>query len=366
MKFINKYLRNIRSYKVASHKIWDVSSEERKKILKLDWNEATIPPSPKVKKALLEVMQDEHIYNLYPAAHNNELMHLLSEYTKVSKDNIQYFASSDTLHEYLVRMFVGVGDPILILGPTYDNFRLTCESQGAQVFYFEYHNGFVLDKEKFIQRIEEVSPSLIYLCNPNNPTGNLLDKQFLIDVLGRYPDTIFVLDEAYYEFSGFTMSEYIEQYDNLFITRTFSKAFALANFRAGYLISHQSNIRQISKIRNPKNFTTFSQVAVVEALKDIDYMQDYVEEVLKSRSLFKKQLESLPFVSTVYNSHGNYLLIEFINEQIKNKLFNLLAENDIYVRNLSHSELLLNCLRITIGTTDQMKKVYGVIKQLKD
>ncbi len=365
MKFINKYLRNIRSYKVASHKIWDVTPEERKNILKLDWNEATIPPSPNVKKALFDVMKDEHIYNLYPAAYSQELTDLLSGYSGIEKEYIQYFASSDTLHEYLVRMFVGVGDPILILGPTYDNFRLTCESQGAQVYYYDYKSDFSLDKEVFLRRIEEVSPSLIYICNPNNPTGNLLQKDFLLKILEQYPDTIMVLDEAYYEFSGFSMSGYVKEYDNLFITRTFSKAFALANFRAGYLISHKENIHQISKIRNPKNFTTFSQVAVIEALKDLKYMKDFVAEVLKAKVYFQKELNKLSFIDRVFESQGNYLLIKFRDKETKTRIFDLLSENDIYVRNLTHSDLLDKCLRITIGTTEQMKRVIDVIKQLK-
>jgi histidinol-phosphate aminotransferase len=80
-------------------------------------------------------------------------------------------------------MFVGVGDPILILGPTYDNFRLTCESQGAQIYYYDYSSEFELDKIEFKNKIKEITPSLVYICNPNNPTGNVLDKEYLLDLI---------------------------------------------------------------------------------------------------------------------------------------------------------------------------------------
>jgi len=362
MKFINKYLRNIKAYKVASHKIWDVSQEERKKILKLDWNEATIPPSPRVKKALEELVKDEHIYNLYPSAHNPKLLELLSDYTRAPEENIQYFASSDTLHEYLVRMYVGVGDPILILGPTYDNFRLTCESQGGVVQYFNYSANFELDKEGFRNKIDLASPSLIYICNPNNPTGNLLEEDYLKGLLIDYPDTIIVIDEAYYEFSGFSMSEYVKEIGNLFVTRTFSKAFALANFRAGYLISHSENIRQISKIRNPKNFNTFTQVAVIAALEDVNYMKSYVEEVNNTKIFFANELDGLPMVKQVYPGFGNYILINFKDVETKESVFNNLCKQNIFVRNLSHSKLLASTLRITVGTKEQMIRVLDVIK----
>ena len=222
MKFINKYLRNLAPYKVASHKVWEVSDEKRKSILKLDWNEATIPPSPKVKERLKKIVEKEDIYFLYPSTNNDEILQRLSIYTKLPVDNIQYFASSDSLHEYLVRMYITVGDPILVLGPTYDNFRLTSQAQGAVVNYFNYENDFSIDENKFIKTINQLSPSLVYICNPNNPSGNLLSKQFLKKIIQNFPETIFLVDEAYYEFSGHTIADEVVNFPNLFVSRTFS------------------------------------------------------------------------------------------------------------------------------------------------
>ncbi len=365
MRFINKYLRNLSPYKVASHKIWEVTQEERQKILKLDWNEATIPPSPLVNDRLTKLVSQQDLYYLYPSTHNAELLELLSKYTSLPKENIQYFASSDSLHEYLVRMFVGVGDPILILGPTYDNFRLTCESQGAQIFYFDYSANFQIDKEAFKESIKEFTPSLVYICNPNNPTGNVLEKEYLLDLVSTFPDTIFLIDEAYFEFYGQTMSNYVLIHPNLFVTRTFSKAFALANFRAGYLIASAENILQISKIRNPKNFTTFTQEAVIAVLSDVIYMENYVKEVLIARDFFRDQLTQSPLVKEIYPSQGNFLLIEFNDFDVKMKVYNELSKNNIFVRNLMHSALLMNTLRITVGTKSQMESVLNIINGIK-
>ena len=364
MKFINKYLRNLAPYKVASHKVWEVSDEKRKSILKLDWNEATIPPSPKVKERLKKIVEKEDIYFLYPSTNNDEILQRLSIYTKLPVDNIQYFASSDSLHEYLVRMYITVGDPILVLGPTYDNFRLTSQAQGAVVNYFNYENDFSIDENKFIKTINQLSPSLVYICNPNNPSGNLLSKQFLKKIIQNFPETIFLVDEAYYEFSGHTIADEVVNFPNLFVSRTFSKAFGIANFRAGYLISDVNNIQQLSKIRNPKNFTTFTQEAVIAALTDVKYMKNYVEEVLLAREYFYEKLEKLDIIKKVYSSQGNFLLVEFNDFDVKMKVYNLLSENNIFVRNLIHSELLMNTLRITIGTKEQMDKVLKVIESL--
>lgn len=364
MKFVNKYLRNLQPYKVASHKIWEVSYNEQNKVLKLDWNEATIPPSPKVKTALLELVNHENLFNLYPSTNNSQLLSLLGNYTALSESNLQYFASSDSLHEYLVRMYVAAGDPILILGPTYDNFRLTCESQGGQVNYFYYEPNFELDEKGFINKILEVKPSLIYICNPNNPSGNLISESTILNILSIFKDTVVLLDEAYFEFSKSTMSHYVNQFDNLFISRTFSKAFALANFRAGYLISHPSNILEVSKIRNSKNFGTFTQVAVIAALSDINYMQSYVEEVLKAKIQFCSNLTNLHFVSNYFESTANFVLVKFKDKRFKELVISILQENYIFVRDLQHSTLLENCLRFTIGNCEQMERVSKVLQSI--
>jgi histidinol-phosphate aminotransferase len=365
MKFINKYLRNLAPYKVASHKVWEVSDEERKNILKLDWNEATVPPSPKVKERLQSLVDNEYLYYLYPSTYNNEIIQRLSIYTKLPFDNLQYFASSDLLHEYLVRMYITVGDPILILGPTYDNFRLTSQAQGAVIHYFNYEDDFSLDTERFVEHIHKLNPSLVYICNPNNPTGNLIPKTFLKRLINCFPEMIFLIDEAYYEFSQETMADEVVNSQNLFVSRTFSKAFALANFRAGYLISDINNIQQVSKIRNAKNFTTFAQEAVIGVLSDVDYMWKYVKEVNEAKLWFTEKLNEINFVDEIFESHGNFILIRFIDFDAKMEVFNYLNKQNIFVRNLMHSEKLINCLRISIGTKDQMKMVLEVIKDCR-
>ena len=365
MKFINKYLRNLAPYKVASQEVWEASDVDRKLILKLDWNESTIPPSPKVKERLIKLVENENIYFLYPSTNNQEILYRLSLYNNLPLNNVQYFASSDTLHEYLVRMYISVRDPILILGPTYDNFRLTCQSQGADLYYFNYPPDFKLNEQEFINKIQVLSPSLVYICNPNNPSGTLLCRKFLKKLISQFSDVIFLIDEAYFEFSKETLAKEVIKFSNLFISRTFSKAFGLANFRVGYLISHIQNIQQISKIRNPKNVTTFAQEAVLGALSDIEYMENYVAQVIKAREFFSKQLEKVEFINQVLPSEANFVLVEFKNIEWKIKTFDYLRKKSVFVRNLMHSESLINTLRITVGTESQMKYVLKLIKELE-
>ena len=359
MPKINAFIKNLNPYRVASHKVWEVDAAARGEMLKLDWNEATIAPSPGVQEALLETVQDAHAFALYPNTHNQELLHLLADYSGVETTEIQYFASSDAAHEYVAKLVLTQGSKVLILGPTYDNFRLTCESQGAEVHYVNYTEDFELEADILREAIKRLDPNLVYLCNPNNPSGNLLSINTISELLQAFSDTCFLVDEAYYEFSGVSSVSLLKSHANLYISRTFSKAFALAGFRAGYMISQQGNMELLNRIRNAKNFTTLTQVAVIAALKDIPYMKNYVEEVMSTKEWFASRLKDLGWV--VFPSHGNYILVRFGSESERDLLFEKLAAQNIFVRSLSHHEYVKKCLRITVGTRSQMERVLSVI-----
>lgn len=363
MSFINKYLRNFKPYKVASHKVWLVNEEERKKILKLDWNESTNEPTPLVKERIMNLLNNNEFFHLYPATYNQELLDLLSKYVGLPVENIQYFGSSDSLHEYIAKMYINVGDPVLILGPSYDNFRLTAEVNGASVFFFEFNEDFTFDKDSFEAMINKINPSLVYICNPNNPTGYVHSKSYIESLVCKFSETVFLVDEAYYEFSGVTVSDLVLDHENLLVSRTMSKAFALANFRFGYLIASKKNVDYISSIRNPKNITTFAQEATIAALSDIDYMKKYVKEVNEAKAYFINEINTnFKEYFYAYQSAGNFVLLNCFDRDRKNRFDEYMKSKDIYLRKVDHSQLLYTCIRISIGTLEQMKRVLNEMK----
>lgn len=357
MKFPNKYLRNLKPYKLASHKIWSVKPEERPEILKLDWNESTIPPSPKVAEYLNKILSEPSFFNLYPTTYNEKFLELLSDYIGLPKENLQYFASSDALHEYICKVFISVGDPVMILGPSYDNFRLTCQANGAEVYFSNYNDDFSFDAKKFEKDIYDKEPAVVYICNPNNPTGNLHPVSYIRHLLDEFPDTLFLLDEAYIEFSDKSAKELVLEYDNLLISRTFSKAFGIANFRVGYLIASKDNVQFINKVRNPKNVSTFAQTAAMAVLSDVQYMRNYVAEVNKAKAFFVDALKKYEDIYVPAESAGNFVLVKFKDYESKMALLEFLAGKNIFVRNRTEAPSVYNCFRITVGTTEQMKVV---------
>ncbi len=369
MKFLNPFIEQLKPYQVASHKVWEVGESERSELLKLDWNEGSIAPSPKVKEELVRLVSDESLYRLYPPTYSERLMQLLSDYTELPEENIQYFGSSDSLQEYVSRAVLYQGDRVLVVGPTYDNFRLSAEAQGANLTFLEMDAPFDFETEEISKRIsslihESEGLKMVYLCNPNSPTGSSISATALLGLIESFPEVLFFIDEAYFEFGGVTVSKEVTRLSNLLVSRTFSKAFCLAGFRIGYLMGDAGLVSGISKIRNSKSITIFAQAAACMALEDIEYMRNYVEEVTSARKVFEQFLMGYTEKVVPFSSTGNFVLMRFQSAEIKEMVLNHLGEHGIFVRNLTHSTKLDNCLRISVGTLDQMQRVMAAFTSL--
>lgn len=361
---VNDYLKNIKPYKTSSHKIWEVKPTTRKNILKLDWNEATICPNPNIMKRLKSLLQEPCFLNLYPATANNELLDLLSKYTDLPQENIQYFASSDVIHEYVARILLESGKNVLIQWPAYDNFRLTAQSMGAKVCFSEIDSkSFSFNPTKFEQDIKKIKPALVYICSPNNPVGYVTPNEYIEHLLTTFPHTMFLIDEAYIEFSTKpSAAVFVTKYNNIIVTRTMSKAFALANLRFGYVLSSKQNIQYINSIRNPKNINTFTQTAIIAALQDTQYMRDYVKEVNSAKKWFINAVNKLDGI-TAYQSEANFVLLKFDSFGLRMQMFRWLKQHDIFIRETSQGPMVYKCLRITIGTKPQMEQVVKCMKE---
>lgn len=346
-RFENRFLKSLSPYKVSSQEAWKMAEDED--VLKLDWNESTVAPSPKVLSALEAGIKGK--LNWYPNVDNRELTKRLAEYAGVGIDFVQYFSSSDDLHEYVIRAFCSSEDRITIVSPTYDNFRVIAESMGALVKFFHLDSDFKFQIEDFNRHVKETDSKLVYLCNPNNPSGTEYNLEVLTNILSENPDRFFIVDEAYFEFGGHTAVPLTSKFDNLLITRTFSKAFGLASFRVGYAISDAHNIAILNKIRNPKSIAALSQAAALAALEDVAYMRNYVKEVLLAKQEFAKGLKKLGF--RIHAGAGNFVLVE-LEKKRKSELIHFLQNQKIFLRDYSHVPRMENFFRITIGTREQM------------
>lgn len=357
---VNKSVLASKPYKLSTQKAW--LERDKSKVLKLDWNESTISPSPKVIEALTELIQSESI-NWYPNTNNSQLVTLIANYCKVKEQNIQYFNGSDSVHEVIFKTFSSDGDILTIIGPTYDHPRSVAECFGLSPDYFDLSSTFDFDIVRFKEHLLMKMPSIVYVCSPNNPTGNIYSNETIENLLKDFPSTLFIVDEAYKEFSNVTCEELVLRYSNIIVTRTFSKAFGLAAVRLGYCLSSEKNINLMNKFRNPKSINLFAQVAGIAALTDMHYTSNYINQVIEAKSLFITEVSrDLPDYIKPINGYGNFVLFKNLSQKSSEDIVAYFEENKIYIRNYGHIRNLENHLRVTIGNLNQTKKLISYFK----
>ena len=341
MKYNNR-LKKLEPYFVSSGAA--LKSSEKSKWLKLDWNESTIPPSPHVREALLSFILNEDLRH-YPDVNAHELKSKLSQYVEIEENHIEVYNGSDDAFNNVFHCLINPQDTVVIYEPTYTQVKVFIQSRTDNLKSIPIVDPLGDHKYSF-EEIEKAS--VVYLANPNNPTGYLIKNNEIEALLKTHKETTFIVDEAYYEFCQHTAAHLVRQYKNLIVTRTFSKAFGLAGSRIGYVVAHPEVLSILNKVRNGKSVNVMGQVAASAALDDTPYMEKYVSEVNKSKSYFINEATRLGL--ECYTGFANFVIIR---EPNCNNLIEHLRNCKILIRDRSYLKNLEDCVRITIGTHEQ-------------
>lgn len=340
------FVKGIEPYATISSrdKILSGLTQSNLPALKLDWNESTLPPSDSVKSAIIEaVSNNENLLNWYPELFSKDLRQKLALYCDRNMEEILVTNGSDDALELICKVFLDPGDHVVVPYPTYTHFITYVQSRGAVLKKVETPDPFKPDISSVLANVTP-STKLIYIVNPNNPTGVLLSKKQISTICTIASHSIVIVDEAYFEFAGESVVDLIDMHPNLIVTRTFSKAWALAGLRVGYLLTNLSLISQLNKVLNPKSVSVLAQVAAATALSDRKYMDDYVLEVKRSK------LSLLEFLKKhnihAYDSSANYVMVQ--HPKLPALLKEMEKEN-IFVRDRSSFKNLPGFFRITLG-----------------
>ncbi|MFA5763563.1 MAG: histidinol-phosphate transaminase [archaeon] len=327
---------------------------DRKGFVRLDCNENVVGCS---KKVLLKLKQiDQEYLSLYP--NYSGLNEKVAKYAKVNQKEILVTNACDDALKVVFDCFIEKNDESIILDPTFAVYELFLNVIGAKIKKVQYNKDLTFPIGEVIKQINS-NTKLIVLCNPNNPTGTIIQKKEIINILEKAKNSVVLVDEAYFEFSKETCSDLINKYKNLIITRTFSKAFGLAGIRAGYIISSENNINYLKKIYGPYNLNSLAKIAITTAIEDKQFAINYSKEIMQNKASLEKELNKLGIKT--YQSKGNFLLAEFNNPIIiKDKL----KEKRILVRDVTKYTLLQNCLRITSGTKKENKLLINALKEI--
>jgi histidinol-phosphate aminotransferase len=355
-KLIRKELLSFGGYSAATSpetlegKI-DVATKD---IIKLDANENPYGCSLRVQKALARYKQ----FNIYPDDGQEKLRKLLAVYTGVDAKYIVAGNGSNQLIDLLIRLLVTKGDEVINCTPTF----------GIYSFSTKLCNGTLVDiprDDKFDINIAGVKSAItqktkiIFVTNPNNPTGNLTPKKDIIELLDTGVPV--VVDEAYYEFSHQTAIPLIRRYENLIVLRTFSKWAGLAGLRVGYGVFPPPIADFILRIKIPYNVNVAALVAVAESLKDVDYLMASVQKLINERKRLFTQLQKIDWLR-VYPSQSNFILCQVLNMDAK-ELHKQLQAKGILVRYFDQPRIK-DCIRFSVGKPEHTDALIKTLRKI--
>ena len=331
--------------------------EGRSEMIRLDFNENTFGPSPKVKEALSKIALGR--LSCYPEYKG--LADKIANYAGVKFSQLIPTNGSDEAIKLVFDCFISPKEEVLIPSPTYVMFNIYAESTGAKINKVPYNEDLSFPTDRVLSSISNKT-KLIIVCTPNNPTGTSISNAGLKKILIKAKNAIVLVDEAYYEFSGNSAVSLIKEFDNLIITRTFSKAFGLAAFRIGYLISNKETINLLKKVYSPYAVNYLAKISAEAALGDLGYLKKYVSENKKSKKTLETTLNLLGI--KYFNSDANFLIAKFGSS--RKFVLNQLQKEGILLRDRGKYPLLEGCIRITVGDKEKNAKLIKVLKGVFD
>lgn len=341
-KFLSKRLTSIKPYRLVTSKSFKLE-EQGEEINKLNWNEGFLD--------ILNFKKFNRYINPDLTVANEQAKKIFSSYQQFE---CRIFPGTDFAHIEALRTFLDKGDRLLINAPTYDNFRCTAESFGAEISFTDF---LCTKNDELANQIEKYNPKILYLCNPNNPTGDQIRD---LDVLfKKFNNVLFFVDEAYMDFSS--VQHFPINRDNILIFKTFSKAFSLAGVRLGLIFTSQSLCSDLDLIYNPKHNSIQAIEFLNTCILQKEQINDYINKIIENRFYFSETLRK-DFSDKMYvrESHGNFIFIQFYDNSNAKRIQIMLEDANIFVR-LFEDFHGITGIRITIPPE---KKILDKIKSI--
>jgi len=326
--------------------------------IKLDANESPFDLPDPIRQQIGDTISKLSFHH-YPDTTADQLRGTLARYLNVPEDWLVIGNGSDELLAYLAQIFGRQKAAVLFPTPTFSMYRIFAQTAGIPTIGLPLNDSFDLNASLWQQTLDRQQRNLVFFAYPNNPTGNLYDAGVVGDILSRR-DTLVVMDEAYYEFSGQTFLEQFTDHKNLVITRTFSKAYGLASLRCGYLVAHPDLINEINKIRLPYNLNQFTQICATIALQHRDLIASAVAAIRRGREQIYESLGKIDGIHP-FPTEANFVL--FRTQKPADLVHTSLIDQGILIRHFGSSGPLANCLRVTIGTDSQNQRFLPAIRQ---
>jgi histidinol-phosphate aminotransferase len=298
--------------------------------------------------------------NRYPDPYQKELKDAISEYKKISAEKIFLGNGSDEIIDLCMRIFCNPGaDKILIFPPTYGMYEVSAAVNDIRITRVPLNSDFQIDMPGLKKVLSDKNLKIIFICSPNNPTGNSMNRADIETILENYKGIV-LIDEAYIDFSEKqSFINLIDKYPNLIIMQTFSKAFGMAAARIGMAFSGNEIIQLFNKVKPPYNISTINQKAVLKRMKNAKDLKDIITKIRNEKSRVLASIVKMKIVQGIYPSDANFLLVKVKDA---NYIYNALVNKNIITRN--RTSVVENCIRITIGKRSENNILIKTLKSI--
>ena len=332
--------------------------------IKVNANECNLNLPPIVEERVMSRLS-RIAFNRYPNYEYDSLREQIAENFSVDKEQILIGGGSSEIIEKIFYSFGGSRfNKIVYPQPSFSMYKIYAKSAEGVPVQFDLDDDYNLNVDKYISLVKRKKASLAVVCNPNNPTGNVLTVEEIEEIAKSISDIdcAFLVDEAYIEFYGKSSVDLVKKYPNMIVARTFSKAYGLAGARVGYMIANREVTKMIEKSFMPYHMNTLSLATADIVYQMRDEFQSRINMMISERDRMSEQLKNLPQLK-IFPSATNFLLIRYAKAIQLNEWLESL---DIGVRSFGSNPYLENCLRISMGTPEENDEVFKVIKKFHD
>jgi histidinol-phosphate aminotransferase len=299
--------------------------------------------------------------NRYPDPHHRKLRSEISRVNDIPVENIFLGNGSDEAIDLLFRIFCEPGkDKALTFSPTYGMYEVSASVNDVKMIRIPLSNNFMIDMAGVKPNLRDSRLKLIFICSPNNPTSNSFEREKIISIIEGFRGIV-VIDEAYIDFSNNpSFISLINRYENLVILRTFSKAWGAAAIRVGMVFARPEIISYLYKVKPPYNISALNQKEALKRIRKPEKFRRQIEEIKSERERLSEKIGNLEITEMVYPTDSNFLLVKVKDADV---IYDLLTGKNIIVRN--RSSVIKNCLRITVGTREENKRLIKELKKIQ-
>lgn len=325
---------------------------------RLHANESPLDVPDELRSGITQKLSELN-FNRYPDATSARLRKAIGAAFDLTTDNVMVGNGSNEVIQSLLLAYGGAGRSAVTFEPTYTMHGKIARITATGLRSFPLSADFALNIEPVLNDLVASKPDIIFICSPNNPTGNLVDMKAIRQLLET--GALVVVDEAYGEFTGQTVVPWLKSHDNLAVVKTFSKALRLAGLRIGYLLAREEIIAEVDKVRLPYNVNAFSQMVAEDVFENRQPILRLVEAIKREREQIYRELQSVEGIKP-YPSETNFIL--FRAERDGNRIWEELLGRGILIRNFSDYPSLANCLRVTIGLPEENNAFIKALKEV--